>query len=138
MGKLYLFECPKCAYRAKVSGGDESGITFSSRTITCRDCKLLYEIVTRIRLPLEKPKKKFSSGLGNLSQLRWLPDNPPTFDAALNRLTMVAIKNSRWVDLRVRCPVSRFHRVETWKNPRKCPRCGSYMEGTATPYRIWD
>lgn len=151
MGKLYLFECPKCAYRAKVSGGDESGMTFSSRTITCRDCKSLYEVVTQIRAPLRKPKGKreFSSGFEKLSQLRWLstlrssatedgPDNPPSFDAALNRLTRVAIKNSRWINLRLRCPVSRFHRVEMWNAPAKCPRCGCYLESSATPYRIWD
>ena len=140
MGKLYLFECPKCAYRAKVSGCDENGLTFSSRTIACRDCKSLYEVVTRIRVPLRRPdrKKDFSSGFEKLSQLRWLPDNPPSFDAALNRLTNVVIKNSRWINLRLRCPVSRFHRVEMWDAPAKCPRCGCFLESSATPYRIWD
>src|SRR6266852_7352445 len=116
MGKLYLFECPKCAYRAKASGGDESGLTFSSRTISCHDCKSLYEVVTWIRIPIlriQKSGRQFFSGeAGKLSQLRWLPDNPPSFDAALNRLTNVAIKDSRWIHLRLRCPVSRFHRVE--------------------------
>lgn len=140
MGKLYLFECPKCDYRAKVSGGDESGLTFSSRTISCSDCKSLYEVVTRIRVPAckSKGKKDFSPGFGKLSQLRWLPDNPPSFDIALNRLTNVVIKNSRWINLRLRCPISRFHRVEMWNTPSKCPRCGCYLESSATPYRIWD
>ena len=142
MGKLYVFECPKCAYRAKVSGGEESGLAFSCRTIACRDCKSLYEVVTRIRIPLSRKQKGvrllFSREPGKPSQLRWLPENPPSFDAALNRLTSFTIRNSRWINLRVRCPVSRFHRVDLWNAPSKCPRCGCYLESSATPYRIWD
>jgi len=36
------------------------------------------------------------------------------------------------------CPVSEFHRVETWRYPGRCPRCGNFLEKNGFAYQIWD
>jgi len=45
MGRTYLFECPKCGYRAKVSGGSDCGTRFGVQTVMCLDCKELHDAV---------------------------------------------------------------------------------------------
>ena len=61
MGRSYWFECAKCGYRAKVSGRADRGITFFVHTILCRDCRELYDAVTRLRLADER------AGWGNVA-----------------------------------------------------------------------
>ena len=63
MGRSYWFECPKCGYRAKVSGRADRGLSFFVQTILCRDCRELYDAVTRLRVPDE------SGGWGNFGGL---------------------------------------------------------------------
>ena len=53
MGRSYWFECPKCGYRAKVSGRADQGLTFFVQTILCCDCRELYDAVTRLKVPDE-------------------------------------------------------------------------------------
>ena len=53
MGRSYWFECPKCGYRAKVSGRADRGLSFFVQTILCRDCRELYDAVIRLRVPDE-------------------------------------------------------------------------------------
>jgi transcription elongation factor Elf1 len=50
MGRSYWFECARCGYRAKVSGRVDRGFNFFVQTIVCRDCKELYDAVTRIKV----------------------------------------------------------------------------------------
>jgi hypothetical protein len=50
MGRSYWFECPKCGYRAKVSGRADRGLTLFVQTILCSDCRQLYDAVTRLRV----------------------------------------------------------------------------------------
>ena len=45
MGRTYLFECSKCGYRARVSGGADRGRHVVVQTILCADCKELYDAV---------------------------------------------------------------------------------------------
>ncbi len=140
MGRSYWFECSKCGYRAQVSGGPDRGLNFFLQTVACSDCRQLFDAVTRVRVADE-------SGLGLWSALsswrRWTklsldPGIPPSFQSVLNRLPYKGVKRFRWLNFKLQCPLSPFHRVETWNAPNKCPRCGFYLERNVLPYRIWE
>ena len=51
MGRSYWFECARCGYRAKVSGREDRGRTFFVQTEFCRDCRELYDAVSRALVP---------------------------------------------------------------------------------------
>jgi ribosomal protein S27AE len=139
MGRSYWFECPRCGYRARVSGREDRGLNFFVQTIVCHDCKELYDAVTRLRVP-DDPVK-----LGNLSGWRWdrlaPPRNvstPPSFQAVLNRLPLTGMTRFKWLRFKLYCPVSEAHRVRGWKDPDKCPKCGVFLERSALAYRLWE
>jgi hypothetical protein len=140
MGRSYWFECSKCGYRAKVSGRADQGLSFMVQTILCSDCKELYDAVTRLKVPDER------SGLGTLSSIwkarfgKTLPriNTPPAFQAVLNRLPPKGAKRLKWLPFEIRCPVSAVHRVRSWNDPDRCPKCGVHLEKSALPYRLWD
>ena len=141
MGRSYWFECAKCGYRAKVSGRADRGLDFFIQTVVCQNCRELYDAVVRLRVPDEAQR-----GLKNrwgLTRLRALarqsfPIKPPSFQSALNRLQYTGVTRFRWVPFKPQCPVSPHHRVQMWNEPNKCPRCGTYLEKSAVPYRVWD
>lgn len=142
MGRSYWFECVKCGYRAKVSGREDRGLNCFVQTIVCRDCRELYDAVTRIRVV----QRKRAEGAGKPTGARqmkflaeeWAPDRPPVFQSVVNRLLLMGSGRSEWVHFRLRCPVSTLHRVESWNDPAKCPKCGLPLEKNVLPYRIWD
>jgi hypothetical protein len=142
MGRSYWFECVKCGYRAKVSGGSDRGLNLFVQTVVCRECKELFDAVTKLRLPDETrgALRNHATGLRRLKPLGRLraPNRPPGFQAALNRLTYLGVTQFRWVQFSLQCPISSVHRVQNWTDPDKCPRCGLYMQKNALPYRIWD
>lgn len=137
MGKSYQFECPKCGYRAKVSGRAESGSNFCVQTIHCRECKALYDALTRLKIAAE-PGIKRNVGFPNARLRRRISDRPPTFESVLNRLPVAAGRRVKWVDFKIACPVSPGHKVQVWSEPGKCPRCGVYLERNALPFRLWE
>jgi hypothetical protein len=142
MGRTYLFECSKCGYRAKVAGGPDRGFRFAVQTILCLECDELYDAVTELKIPSARPailargvaKSRRDSPGGDSKKVM----RPPTFQSTLNRLLPVGIKQFRWVSFDVACPLSPRHRVQEWNQPGRCPRCGFYLEQSATPFRIWD
>ena len=142
MGRSYWFECGRCGFRAKVSGGADRGLDLYVQTILCRDCKQLYDAVIRIRFPTSargKTKGK-TAGLRPpklMTQPRPLR-TPPTFLGALNRLPLAAARQFRWIRFEPQCPVSAWHRVRNWNEPDKCPQCGLHLEKNALPYRVWE
>ena len=139
MGRSYWFECAKCGYRAKVSGRVDRGINFFVQTIVCQDCKELYDAVTRIRLPDERPTYGFrKQNEGKLFSMHAGMKKPPTFQGALNRLSSTGGAHFKWVRFPAQCPVASFHRIKPWNDPDKCPRCGIYLEKNTLPYRIWE
>ena len=142
MGRTYLFECPRCEFRAKVSGRADKNFTLQVQTILCRDCRNLYDAVIRMKLPEPplNPTGKIGSKLRatNLLRVQTTQEPAPTFQAALNRLAFVGAKRQRWVEFKLRCPVTPSHRVREWNDPDKCPKCGTLMEKHALPFRIWD
>jgi hypothetical protein len=137
MGRSYLFECPKCGYRARVSGGADRGLAFFVQTILCRDCKRLYDAVTRLATAEE-------AGWGPGRDLprpalgRRVASGPPAFESVANRLPVSGGESFRWVEFKIRCPVSANHRVRSWKDPDKCPGCGAFLERSGLPFRIWE
>lgn len=141
MGRSYWFECSKCGYRVVVSGRADRGRDFCVQTIVCRDCKRLYDAVTRFRFPDEKylggNSLATSAIQKRLAMTRGLLE-PPTFQAALNRLPYTGVRRFRWVEFKPRCPVAAVHRVQLWQEPGKCPLCGVYLEKNALPFRVWD
>jgi len=137
MGRSYWFECSKCGYRAKVSGRADRGVSFAVQTIVCRDCKQLYDAVTRMKLS-EEMRRRSNAGRVGFGDLSFSEKLPPTFQAALNRLTVTGEMKYEWIQFPLRCPAFGFHRAQPWNDPGKCPRCGVYLERTAVPYRLWD
>jgi hypothetical protein len=46
LGAHYRFSCPACNYAAVVSGGTDRGFTSGTMTISCHECKQLYDVAT--------------------------------------------------------------------------------------------
>src|SRR6266436_5577247 len=139
MGRTYWFECSKCGYRAQVSGKPDRGLNFFVQTIACADCKALYDAVTRFRVPDESNGMKFSFGLnGARFSLQKRNAAAPNFHSALNHLPYKGVRRYKWLHFKPQCPVSPIHRVESWSENDKCPRCGLFLDKNALPYRIWD
>ncbi len=141
MGRTYLFECAKCGYRARISGGPDRGFHFAVQTILCHECRELYDAVTAMKVAVPRMlgsggmlKTARSFSLGALKA----PSAPPAFAAVLNRLPLRGVKRTRWVKFKSACPVAPGHRVREWNRPDKCPKCGVYLEQNALPFRIWD
>ena len=122
VGKTYQFECPLCQYRVKVSGGADAGLDCEVQTMVCRDCRELFDALTRVRRRA-KANEKFKSMRSEIPplQLRTAPPQPPG-----------------WNTLETVCPVLARHRVEPWQDPGRCPRCGCHLEKSGLPFRIWD
>jgi hypothetical protein len=135
MGRSYLFECPKCCYKAEVSGGTDSGLDFSVQTAACRDCKTVFDSVVRLRLP--DGGLKLFSDFQRLRLRKTETENPPSFESVLNRLP-IETRKFKWAQFKIRCPVSFAHRVNAWNEPGKCPRCGTFMEKNSLPFRFWE
>ena len=138
MGRSYWFECPKCGYRAKVSGRTDRGVHLFVQTIVCQDCKELYDAVTKIRVPDDPKHGGFGRSDGKLRSLRDNLKQPPSFLGALNRLSLMTGQKLKWIRFPAQCPVASFHRVKPWTDPDKCPRCGIFLEKNVLPYRIWE
>ena len=132
MGRTYLFECPKCGYRAKVSGGPDRGFHFAIQTVLCFECKELYDAVTAMKTTVAYAASNGSvmakSARLGFSDAAKAPSSPPTFQAVLNRLPPGGAKPPGWLHFKAACPVAGRHRVRDWKQPDKCPRCGLFLE----------
>jgi len=140
MGRSYWFECPKCSYRAKVSGRADRGLSFFVQTILCRDCRELFDAVTRLRVADDSAGWGNSGSLRRPTLLKARPRiaAPPSFQAVLNRLPLTGAARFQWLPFKLQCPVSAFHRVRSWNDPDRCPKCGIYLEKSALPFRLWD
>jgi hypothetical protein len=136
MGKSYWFECGKCGYRAKVAGRAEQGLHLAIQTILCQDCKELYDAVIQIRV-LEGSQMGLHGVLSDVSS-QSETKRAPSLQWALNRLRYTGEKVSGWLKFPLQCPVARFHKVRTWNEPDRCPKCSVYLERAALAFRIWD
>jgi len=138
MGRSYAYECSKCGFQAKVSGGPDRGVMVWVQTIGCRDCKKLYDAVTRLKAPEGIVSE--SGGLAGSGAMKGRPSaaRAPAFPVVLNRLRPFGLKSHRWVSFKLQCPVSPMHRVQSWNEPDRCPKCGTYLEKSALPFRLWE
>jgi len=138
MGRSYWFECSRCGYRAKVSGRTDRGLNFFVQTIVCRECRELYDAVTRLKIPAARLESRAGWRRLKLPERPRVPTAPPTFQSALNRLLYTGSPRMRWQEFKPQCPVSPWHKVQPWTESDKCPRCGVHLEKGVLPYRIWD
>ena len=122
MGKTYLFECGLCHYRVKTSGGMDAGVDCDVQTVVCRDCRELFDVYTRVR--------RLSSPMGKFKLLNL--EIPPA------ALVGSPARKKDWEKLSPACPRSGKHRVEAWRDPGRCPRCGNYMGKNGLAFRVWD
>jgi hypothetical protein len=132
VGKTYLFECPQCQYRARISGGVDGGLHCDTQTILCRECRQLYDVLTRERRRQGAVEPSKFPAFDR-------PDIPPVVlgqssahPAAQPPAPLV------WRDAKLACPVDADHSVEPWRDPGRCPRCGNFMERNGFPLRAWD
>lgn len=127
MGRTYNFECPLCHYQAKVSGGADSGVHCEVQTVLCVDCRELLDVFTRLHLEESAVarKPKFPGF--------FRPEVPPVVLADATGMRRLV-----WHKFKPACPVNIQHKVESWSDPGRCPRCGSYMEKLGIPHRLWD
>jgi len=121
MGRMYLFECSKCGYRARVAGGAAAGVQFAVQTIACLDCRELHDVVVRCRMASQSPE-----------------DPPPKLPRAAALWNRLPWGGKTWVKFKPICPVSTTHRIRLWKQPGHCPKCGVFLEPHAMPFRVWD
>jgi hypothetical protein len=135
MGRSYAYECPKCGYRTKVSGGADRGVIAWVQTVLCRDCKELYDAVTRLKVPEGTASK---AGMGGANAFGGRKALPPPLVFVVNRLRYSGVKRFKWVPFDPLCPVSPNHRVRIWNDPDRCPKCAIYLEKSALPYRLWE
>lgn len=137
MGRLFWFECSRCGYRATVSGGADRGLNFFTQTVACFDCKRLYDVVTRLRVPQELLADSKLKRLGKPPRLPGA-SGPPSFEVAASMLPYRGVRHLAWNRYKPQCPVSSAHRLSLWTDPGKCPKCGLHLEKTVLPYRLWE
>lgn len=139
MGRTYLFECAKCSYRATVAGGVERGPHLAVQTIHCLDCRELFDAVIELKVPATPAP---TTTRWKLKPTPFDPGpseaKPPTFATALNQLVIGSGQPFRWERFKLACPVSARHRIRAWNQPGKCPKCGVFLDGSGTPFKVWD
>ncbi len=142
MGRTYWFECARCGYRARVSGGADRGFNLFVQTVLCRDCRQLYDAVTRLKVPAEfvtALRGKPTGAPPTKPTGKRLPaPSPPRFQDAVDRLLYPGAAEFAWLRFKPQCPISVLHRIEPWSDPGKCPRCGLPLDKNALPFKIWD
>ena len=124
--------------RGRCSGGADRGVIACVQTVLCRDCKALYDAVLRFKLPDGIPPPSAQAGFANSVQGRLARNLPPPMHLVLERLRYTGAKRFKWVRFDLQCPVSRDHRVRSWNDPDRCPKCGIYLQKSALPYRLWE
>jgi hypothetical protein len=135
MARSFLFECPRCRYRAVVSGGADRGAHSFTQTIHCRDCRELLDVPVRLRLAPDEFQLRLRL------QRRLFPTRPLELDRpppGWNLRLARAPGPSRWATVKLRCPRFAWHRVQPWNQPGPCPRCSNPLEGTLVPWRFWE
>jgi hypothetical protein len=132
VGKTYQFECPLCQYQAKISGGADGGVHCEIQTVICRDCRQLYDVYTKVQRRAGVAEKVKFPGF-------FRPEIPPVIlRESTSRPGTSAPVKLVWQKFAPTCPVEAKHRVEVWKDPGRCPRCGCFMDKGGFPFRNWD
>jgi len=138
MGRSYAYECPRCEFKARVSGGPDRGILVWVQTIVCWDCKNLYDAVTRLKAA--EGSVSTAGGISRLNSPKGRIEAEPSLSlqSILNRVKPTGVKRFRWFNFKLQCPYSPIHRVGVWNDPGKCPKCKTYLDKSALPFRLWE
>ncbi len=132
VGKTYVFECPQCQYRARISGGADSGRHCEIQTVVCRSCRELFDVFTRQRRRADTVVRIRFPGF-------YRPEIPPiVFGQSSINPTKKPLAPLVWQESPLACPIVPGHAVEAWNDPGRCPRCGNYLEKNGFPFRVWD
>ena len=132
VGKTYQFECPLCQYQTKISGGADGGLHCEIQTVSCRDCRQLYDVYIKVRRRAGATEKVKFPGF-------FRPEIPPVvLRESTSRPSVAPPAKLVWQKFAPMCPVEAQHFVEPWKDPGRCPRCGCFMEKGSFPFRSWD
>jgi hypothetical protein len=153
MGRLFAFECERCGYRARVSGGADRAAVCFIQTVSCARCRELVDVATHVRLPRAKPPR-----LPKIAAQRraaapaWdealasvvLPDHVHSsrvladpFPSMIDRL-LPGTSARNWIALAKRCPADPSHIIQDWNHPGPCPRCGAFMNRMSAPLLDFD
>ena len=132
VGKTYIFECPLCQYQAKISGGADAGLHCEIQTVSCRDCRQLFDVYLKVRRPAGAGAKIKFPGF-------FRPEIPPVvLRESTSRPAAGPPAKLVWQKFVAQCPVEPKHLVTPWNDPGRCPRCGCFMEKGGFPFRSWD
>jgi len=147
MGRCYAYTCSKCEYTAKVSGAEDRGMDVFTRTIHCLDCRDLFDVVSHARQTRPAGLSKTLKTPAVQRRL-WAGVTWPAHATCSEVVQRVGVRRpdhelpaaslTRWVTFRLVCPHGAHHRIERWSDPGRCPKCGTYLDRTLVPYRIWE
>jgi hypothetical protein len=135
MARSFHFECARCRYQARVTGGADRGAHCFTQTVVCLDCRQLFDVPVRLRVALDE------FALRARLNRRLYPTRPLELDRPVPGWNLRLARNpgkTRWASVKLRCPNLAWHRVQPWNQPGPCPRCANLIEGTLTPWRLWD
>jgi hypothetical protein len=133
MGRTFQFNCTQCQYRARISGGADSGLNCEVQTILCRECRELFDVFTRVRRLVGH--KEFA---GNFPTFTRLEIPPVILRDSLFATKRAEPRQFEWQKMKLACPAVPKHFVEAWKHPGHCPRCYAFMEQEGLPFRVWE
>ena len=68
MGEWFEFKCPKCGYRAEVSGGKDCGMVAVTETMICESCRELVDVQIGFAIP--SPDNKWDKEMGRCPECR--------------------------------------------------------------------
>lgn len=122
MARIYLYDCEKCGYQARVAGGLAEGLDLTAQTIQCVECHSLHDAVIAVRVPLSASPCLVA----------------PHVEDVMNQLQSIDRGAMRWQYFEPACPVSTDHNVKVWRHPGKCPLCGFFLEPSGLPFREWN
>lgn len=143
--EVYEYICGSCGYAAEVCAGQVNGFIQEVLTISCRDCRELYDVViTHLpqeedRLPDEQPDLEFEQLWERYCQeLRDAEAAGRSPDEVLLREFRIAADARTLIDeikhelgfrrFPPRCPRSEEHAWVPWVHPGPCPCCGEIMQ----------
>jgi hypothetical protein len=133
VGRTFHYQCTQCRYRARISGGTDSGRDCDVQTIICRECRELFDVFTRVRRVAGQ-----NESAKNFSAFVRVEIPPVILQHSLFAQKRAAPRRFEWQKIKLECPVAAKHFVEAWKDPGRCPRCHAFMEAEGLPFRVWE
>lgn len=138
MGKTFHFDCPHCHYQTRVSGGADEGVSCRVQTVVCLDCRELFDVFTRVRQRQHPVLTQRTLMNSEIIIPPALLVEQPVREFSVSPVPRSAPTPTFWAELKMVCPIVKTHRIEPWRDPGRCPRCGNFIEKNGFPWKIWD